>query len=534
MSANFSEPPRGAEVNEAQKSEEQARRGPGPAGGSMPFDPQQPLREYAAPVSWPPPVVPPVTPRPVYPAGPYQPPMPPYPMPPGYGYPGYYGAYPAPPGYPPNVGYPGYYGAYPGYGYYPWPPVPPQPKRDTYALVVSIVAFIGSCLAILGGLGSAGLMLLAFLERSSGLLPLSNGLYFGSIMEYLTLALAGLVGGGFCFYHSLRSLFLKKPSRSIWLPRFWIFLLAYLATLGLGLWLHTQGLDVASPVGLGLLIILAGVLPALTILTLGIRRVRFPKVGPWPTTWRRLVLALVSGATLSIALAALLELIFLLIMVGTQSGGFLQFLNNPTASNSPLFGILVVLAAVVAPLVEELVKPLAVLILIGRVRSKAEAFTLGLACGIGFNLIETTGYISQGYNDWLNVALGRSGAGLLHGFGAAMVALGWYILTHPQEGSRGRRIWLALACGGYAVLQHALWNGSVALVLLPGPLGTFFQTWSWTLGPLYIDGYELVNVVEVIAILVFFIYIAGRLRAKPVESPPASGSGEASFAVAPA
>ena len=458
---------------------------------------------------------------------------------PGYpGYPGYYGAYPAPPGYPPNAGYPGYgpYGAYPappGYGYYPWPPQP-QPKRDTYTLVVGIIAFIGSCLAILGGLGSAGLMLVAFFERSAGLLPLSNGFYFGSVMEYLTLALAGVVGGGFCFYHSLRSLFLKKPSRSIWLPRFWIFLLAYLATLGLGFWLHTQKLDTASPVGLGLLVILAGLLPALTILTLGIRQLRSPKTGQWPTTWRRLVLALVSGTTLSIVLAGLLELVFLLLIVGSQSGGFLQFLNNPTASDSPLFGILVVLAAVVAPLVEEFVKPLAVLILIGRVRSKAEAFTLGLACGIGFNLIETTGYISQGYNDWLNVALGRSGAGLLHGFGAAMVALGWYILTHPQEGSRGRRVWLASACGGYAVLQHALWNGSVALVLLPAPLGTFFQTWSWTLGPLYIDGYELVNVVEVIAILVFFVFMARRLRAKPVEPPQVSGSSETSLAVAPA
>lgn len=500
----------------------------------MPFDPQQPLREYASPTTWPPSVVPPVTSQSAYPAESYRSAAPPFPAQPGYGYPGYYGAYPAQPGYPSNAGYPGYYGAYPGYGYYPWPPVPPQPKRDTYILAVGIVAFTGSCLAILGGLAFAGFMVLAMFEKSLGLLPFSTGQYFGSMMEYLTLALAGLVGGGFCFYHSLRSLFLKKPSRSIWLPRFWIFLLCYLTTLGVGLWLHTQELDVASPFGLGLLVILAGVFPALAILALGIRRVRFSKTGPWPTTWRRLVLALVSGATLSIALASLLELIVLIIMVGSQSGGFLQFLNNPTTSNGPLFGILIVLAAVVAPLVEELVKPLAVLILIGRVRSKAEAFTLGLACGIGFNLVETTGYISQGYSDWLNVALGRSGAGLLHGFGAAMAALGWYILTHPQEGSRGRRVGLALACGGYAVLQHALWNGSVALILLPGPLGTFFQTWSWNLGPLYIDGYELVNIAEVIAILVFFVYMAGRLRARPAETPPASQIGRARAAVTPA
>ncbi len=532
MSANFSEPPPEAGSNETRRLEDgPAQSGPVPTNGNVSFDPQQPLREYVSPASWLP-SAPPVTAfrHSAYPAGPYQPAVPPYPA--GY-YPsnGYYGAYPAPPGYPPNAEYPGYYGAYPGYGYYPWPV---KPKRDTYTLTVGIVAFAGSCLAILGGLGFAGFMVLALFEKSIGLLPFSSGQYFGVMMEYLALALAGLVGGGFCFYHSLRSLFLRKPSRGIWLPRFWIFLLCYLAILGVGLLLHTQGLDVAWPVVLGLLVILAGVFPALAILALGVRRVRFPQIGPWPTTWRRLVLALVSGATLSIALASLLELLVLIILVGSQSGGFLQFLNNPTSSNGPLFGLLVILAAVVAPLVEEMVKPLAVLVLIGRVRSKAEAFTLGLACGIGFNLVETTGYISQGYNDWLNVALGRSGAGLLHGFGAAMVALGWYILTHPQEGSRGRRVWLALACGGYAVLQHALWNGSVALILLPGPLGTFFQTWSWNLGPLYIDGYELVNIAEVIAILVFFIYMAGRLRTQPAEIPPAGGAGEVRVAVAPA
>lgn len=486
MNAHFSDPLPGAKASDAWK----------PAQEHIPFDP--PLREYATPASWQPPVVPPVTPRP---------------------------AYPGRAEYIPTASF------LPSPGVYPtWPVRPPPRQRDTYTLVVGIIAFIGSCLAILGGLACALLMLLAVFEKSIGLLPFSSGQYFGSMMEYLTLAVAGLVGGGCCFYHSMRALFFRKPSRSIWLPRFWIFVSGYLATLGLGLWLHTRGMDVASPLVLGLLIMLAGIFPALAILTLGIRRVRLSRGGSWPTTWRRLVLALVSGATLSIALASLLELVFLLLLVGSQSGGFLQFLNNPTSSDNPLFGILIVLAAVVAPLVEELVKPLAVLILIGRVQSKAEAFTLGLACGIGFNLIETTGYISQGYNDWLNIALGRSGAGLLHGFGSAMVALGWYILTHPRQGPARRRIWLALSCGGYAVAQHALWNGSVALVLLPGPLGTFFQTWSWTVGPLYVDGYELVNIAEVAAILVFFLFIARRLRARP--TPPVRGVGETSIAVA--
>ena len=185
--------------------------------------------------------------------------------------------------------------------------------------------------------------------------------------------------------------------------------------------------------------------------------------------------------------------------------------------------MLLILLSVIAPLVEETVKPLAVVVLIGRVSSKAEAFTLGLACGIGFNLVETTGYISSGYNGWLTVALMRSGAGLLHGFGAAMVALGWYYLTHHEEGRFAKRLWLALGCAGYAVLQHAIWNGSVALAFIPGPIGDFFQNWSWSLGPVSIDGVELANIVEVIGILIFFMYMAGRLRRKPVAPPAATG-----------
>jgi hypothetical protein len=442
----------------------------------------------------------PTAPYPGYP--PYAP-QPGYPAPaaPGYAYPGY-----PPPGYP-----------YPGYGYPAWPPVPPQPKRDTYLLAVAIAAFACSCLAILGGLGSLALVGLLSIVPTVSTAAMPSGTFFAGVMLFVTFAIAGIVGGGFCAYHSIRSLFFRKGSKAIWLPRFWIFLLCYLATLGLGFWLHSQGLDTSSPWLLGLLVYLGGIFPAMTIMALGLRRLRFPKIGAWPTSWRRFTLALVSGATLGIGLASILELVFELILMGGQANNIMRYISDPNSGNPPpsLYGILLVMLAVVAPLVEELIKPLAVVILIGRVRSKAEAFALGLACGIGFNLVETTGYISSGYHDWLNVALIRSGAGLLHGFGAAMMALGWYCLTHQEEGTWKRRIWLALGCAGYAFFQHALWNGSIGLAFLPDPIGTFFSTWNWTLGPLTIDGSELVNIVEMIGILIFFLYMAGRLRTRP-------------------
>lgn len=450
----------------------------------------------------------------------------------------YPGQIPGQPGYQPNgiypgqipgvpaqmPPYPGYnpympYAGYPAYGYgygYGWP-APVQPKRDPYLLGVAITAFVCSCLAILGGLGSLAILGLFNLAASvpSAAPGLSRDTYFASIILLLTFAMAGLGGGGFCMYHSIRSLFLKKPSRAIWLPSFWVFLLCYLVTLALGFWSHSQGLDISSPALTGLLIYLGGIFPALTIMALGIRRLRSSKRDQWPTSWRRLTLALVSGATLSVGLAGLLELLFELVLIGAQNADITRYITDPNAGNPPssVGAILLILLAVVAPLVEEMVKPLAVIILIGRVRSKAEAFALGLACGIGFNLVETVGYISQTYNDWLNVALLRSGAGLLHGFGAAMVALGWYYLTHKEEGTWARRGWLAAGCAGYAVLQHALWNGWAGLSILPGPISNF-QAWSFSLGPITVDGLELVLVAEAIAMLTFFIYVCGRLRSR--------------------
>lgn len=501
-----------------------------------PFDPQQPLCEYVSPHTWTPPAYPAAGAYslPAYPGQPMTP-LPPYP---NYGTPTY------PPVSPtftyPSVGYNASAYAYPSP--YPWAPAPSQPKRDTYLLAVAIIAFIGSCLALLAGLASTVFLLLVSVIPDPRITPDQR---FASAILFLTLVFAGLIGGSFCIYHSIRALFLRKPSKSIWLPRFWTFLVSYFVILGLGFWLHTQDQSTSSPLLTGLLIYLSAILPALTILALGIRRLRFSWVeqcrafgrlilrkeplpasassqqGQWPTSWRRFVFALVSGATLSVLLAIILELLLQFLLLGNQGGAVLQTLNNPNANPGPsTYGPLLILLAVVAPIVEELVKPLAVLILIGRVRSKAEAFALGLACGIGFNLIETSGYISSGYPDWIQVALERSGAGLLHGFGAAMVALGWYILTHKEERRGSSRLLLGFGCILYAMLQHAIWNGSLGLVLIPGPIGDFFQTWSWTFGTFTVDAPELVNIAETVGILIFFLYMAGRLRIKTTTQPP--------------
>lgn len=413
-------------------------------------------------------------------------------------------AFPIPPAYPP-------YGAYP----YPFAYRPPQPKRDGYLFGVGIAAFICSILVLLGGLFSLFLLLFVQTVRVN---TLNTGQNFTATVIFAAFALVGLIGGGYSLYHSIRSVFLRKPSSGFAIPPFWIFVALYTAVIAGGFALHNNGQDLANLTLLAMLILLAGFFPGMAVLALGDRRLRFPRGAAWPTSWRRLALAIVSGATLGILVAGALELALQAALVHGQGINPLVCLNTPTApecQNTNVYNLLFIAAVIIAPLVEETVKPLAVIILIGRMRSAAEAFVLGLACGIGFDLIETSGYISSSTGGWLNIALIRSGAGLLHGMGAAMVALGWYYLTHPGK----NRVPKALGCWLYAVVQHGLWNGSAFLTLLPGSTGEFFSK-PLTIGSVTLPYFELVNVGEAILILLFFLYMTYRIRGKAVTVSP--------------
>jgi RsiW-degrading membrane proteinase PrsW (M82 family) len=473
----------------------------------------------------------------------FQPAYPPYPSYPGY-QPGSYqpqapnnapfGGYPTHSyGYSPNAGYPSYQGyispppyapiapPYPGYnGYaatmyaYPWQP--PLPQRDGYLLGMGITSLVGSILVLLAGLGAIGLLALISIVPHT---TLSASEYFASIMLLLAFACAGAIGGGFGLYHSIRSVFLRKRSADFVMPHFWIFVLLYVVLIGVAYWLQTRGLAVTYPTVTVILIALAALLPALALLALGDRRLRFPRKSRWPTSWRRFTLAIVSGATLGVGLAAVLEFIIEILVVRGQAANPLLCVDRPGAPNCQnpgVYNIILLVVAVMAPFIEESVKPLAVIVFIGRIRSAAEAFVLGLAAGMGFNLVETSGYISSGYQDWLSIALIRTGSGLLHGLGAAMVTLGWYYLTRPGK----HRVLKAVGCWTYAVLQHAIWNGSWGLTLLPGQVGSFFNNTNITIGSLSLPAYAMVNIAEALFMLAFFLYMTRRLRTKQTPVPP--------------
>jgi hypothetical protein len=168
-------------------------------------------------------------------------------------------------------------------------------------------------------------------------------------------------------------------------------------------------------------------------------------------------------------------------------------------------------AAVVAPLVEELTKPLGAILLGRRLRSPAEAFLVGMAGGAGFAIVENMLYESGGFGLWAAIATLRGIGGVLHPLNAGLVALGWYGVLCTRQPGRWRRL---LALYGLAVGIHALWNGGLTLIF--SAAGAYFfaaDTWEVSVYGLGQPGIVLVFMaLEAIALWRLLLLVTDRLR----------------------
>ena len=215
--------------------------------------------------------------------------------------------------------------------------------------------------------------------------------------------------------------------------------------------------------------VLAGSLPAVAVLSFVGRRLG--QIARRREIVGQMASGILIGGLGSIVLVGLvgLILVFFLVLLAMLMPGGLETLESlalslqdPAWWEQPdgvlsliflpalLVGLLL-LVVIVGPLVEELLKPVGVL-LIPRRPGRAEAFLWGLAGASGFALTEGMFNSAADLDGWLIVVLMRVGTSLMHCLAGGLVGLGWYSLR------TARRPWQAAGLYLLAVTLHGLWN----------------------------------------------------------------------------
>ena len=205
-------------------------------------------------------------------------------------------------------------------------------------------------------------------------------------------------------------------------------------------------------------------------------------------SWRRASVTFSAGATFSVLLALLLEILvpyvlfWVLLDVGTPVIRALEdlldlFIDGQVARTLTSSGFLLAVfeLAVVAPLIEELAKSLVVLPLLKGLQSWRDAFLLGAVAGAGFAAMENVVYALFGGQYWAGILAVRALGAAVHPLCSGLAAVAWHgVLNRESSDQRG---WI----GGFgaAVGLHGLWNGGLVVWLaLAGTAITGPGTWT--------------------------------------------------------
>jgi RsiW-degrading membrane proteinase PrsW (M82 family) len=289
----------------------------------------------------------------------------------------------------------------------------------------------------------------------------------GLLMVLLT------VGVGLVFAAHAQNSLLGKPSGPMRLPDAWagpgMFALWIIGVAGAATVLAT-GFRFAAGLFFPPLLLAAAAMPPLLALAW------FAGGESEGLTWRRGLTALAAGATLGVVIAAALEGLVAAVVLALVAGladvalpgarallDALAGINVASAIANPGFVFLFVELALIAPLAEELAKPLVVLPVIGRL-ARRDAFLVAAMAGAGFAALENVVYAAAGLPLWAGILIVRATGSAVHPLGAGLVGLGWrdVLRGEPQAGLK----WAARF--GIAVGLHALWNGGALLVIALG------------------------------------------------------------------
>ncbi len=176
-----------------------------------------------------------------------------------------------------------------------------------------------------------------------------------------------------------------------------------------------------------------------------------------------------------------------------------QFLNNILLPYLQQPGVLYLGLAIGAgfiPLLEELLKPLALWVLVGRKFSEKEGFVLGLIAGGTFALLESLGLLASATPlDWGAVLLARFGTCILHVTTTALVGWGLGAAWNNRKYLHLGIIFLI------SFLLHATWNlFGLLMGVSPYLSNNSFLTRLNTIGPLALI---------VLAVIMILIIIGG-------------------------
>lgn len=164
--------------------------------------------------------------------------------------------------------------------------------------------------------------------------------------------------------------------------------------------------------------------------------------------------------------------------------------------------------AIIVPLIEELLKPLAVWIFATQIESPSQGFVMGLLSGAAFALIESLNASSDGTMTWPLIVSIRAGTSILHITASGLV--GWGIVSAFKE----KRIGRFFAAYFSAVLIHGIWNASAigtGIAAIGESIGR--PEWLFNFVPAFICG------LLVMGVGMFAVLLASNRKLRNVSKP---------------
>jgi hypothetical protein len=203
---------------------------------------------------------------------------------------------------------------------------------------------------------------------------------------------------------------------------------------------------------------------------------------------------------------------------GDNFDALIQYLKPYILQPAIIYWVLAIFGGII-PIIEEVIKPLALWTLAGRKITPQEGFVGGLLCGAGFALMENVFYFTTVIlaEEWLFMAIGRAGTGVLHMLASGLV--GWGLAA-----AWGKRKWafLVLTALG-AFILHGVWN---ILAVLSGVLPLLILESEPTNLQLLVSHAPVVLLLIISIVGLFFINRHLRGRERDVLVSPVEGQGE--------